>query len=194
MVYIYILELENNKYYVGKTNNIDVRIEEHFNNNGASWTKKYKPIRILEIIPDCDNFDEDKYVLKMMNEKGICNVRGGSFVTIKLSDENINLINRILEYSNDKCSICGSSEHFAINCSSKKTINNIKKDGKCDCVSSLWSPHRISKCFIKNIAKIFDDEGEDVEKIKSLCCYRCGRQGHFIRNCYARTNIKGESI
>ncbi len=193
MVFIYILELQNNKYYVGKTNNINIRIEEHFTNNGSQWTQKYKPINILEVIPDFDDFDEDKYVLKMMNEKGIKNVRGGSFSQINLSNDNISFISRMLETSNDKCYICGSIEHFANNCFSKKIINN-KKDGKCDCISSLWSPHRISKCLIKNIANFFDDEEEDIEKIKCMNCYRCGRKGHFSKNCYAKTNIKGENI
>ena len=32
MVFIYILQLENNKYYVGKSNNPDFRL----NNDGAS--------------------------------------------------------------------------------------------------------------------------------------------------------------
>ena len=37
------LQLENNKYYVGKTTNLDFRIEQHFNSSGSQWTKKYKP-------------------------------------------------------------------------------------------------------------------------------------------------------
>jgi predicted GIY-YIG superfamily endonuclease len=35
MVFIYILELQNNKYYVGKTNNINFRFEQHFNSAGS---------------------------------------------------------------------------------------------------------------------------------------------------------------
>ena len=44
MVYIYILKLKNNKYYVGKTSNPKFRLESHFNSNGSVWTMKYKPI------------------------------------------------------------------------------------------------------------------------------------------------------
>lgn len=47
MVTIYILELENQKYYVGKTENPEVRIDSHFQGEGSVWTKKYKPIRVL---------------------------------------------------------------------------------------------------------------------------------------------------
>ena len=61
MVTIYILELEEGKYYIGKTSNIDLRIEQHNELYGSEWTKKYKPINVLEIIKDCDDYDEDKY-------------------------------------------------------------------------------------------------------------------------------------
>ena len=40
MVYIYVLKLENNKYYVGKTNNPSFRMESHFkpfNNSNADF-------------------------------------------------------------------------------------------------------------------------------------------------------------
>ena len=52
MVFIYALKLENNKYYIGKTNNPSFRIESHFNTEGSFWTKKYKPIQVLELIPN----------------------------------------------------------------------------------------------------------------------------------------------
>ena len=63
MVNIYILLLEVNKYYIGKTTQPDIRLETHFNSNGSSWTKKYKPIKVIGLIPDCDDFYEDKYIL-----------------------------------------------------------------------------------------------------------------------------------
>ena len=40
MVNIYILQLEDNKYYIGKTTQPEIRLESHFNSNGSSWTKK----------------------------------------------------------------------------------------------------------------------------------------------------------
>ena len=58
---IYVLQLENNKYYVGKTTQLDFRIQNHDNGIGSAWTKKYKPIKILKLFPNCDNYDEDKY-------------------------------------------------------------------------------------------------------------------------------------
>ena len=44
MVFIYILLLEHNKYYVGRTDNLEKRLTEHFNLTGSEFTKKYNPI------------------------------------------------------------------------------------------------------------------------------------------------------
>ena len=52
MVAIYCLRLEENKYYVGKTNHIEFRLENHI---GSEWTKKYKPISVENIWPNCDD-------------------------------------------------------------------------------------------------------------------------------------------
>jgi hypothetical protein len=124
-VFIYILELEGGKYYVGKTKNLQFRIESHFNNNGSEWTKKYKPIKMLELISDCDNYDEDKHTLKCMEKYGVNNVRGGSFCKIKLSDENIITLNQIINGSTDKCYICGRDDHFAVDCKKFSVKKNI---------------------------------------------------------------------
>ena len=130
MIYIYILLLQSNKYYVGKTTNPEFRIESHFNSNGSVWTQKYNPIEVIEIIENCDSFDEDKYVLKYMNSKGIDNVRGGSFSQIELSDEQIELINKMLRGANDECFNCGESGHFSKECIQEKLNNYLSKVNK----------------------------------------------------------------
>jgi hypothetical protein len=87
MVYIYILQLEQGKYYVGKTINPSFRLDSHFNSNGSAWTKLYKPIKMIELIPNCDDYDEDKYTRMFMDKYGIDNVRGGSFVSVELENQ-----------------------------------------------------------------------------------------------------------
>lgn len=67
MVHIYILKLKFNKYYIGKTNNPKFIINNHFNSEASAWTKKYKPVKVIDIIKACDNYDEDKYTLKYMD-------------------------------------------------------------------------------------------------------------------------------
>jgi hypothetical protein len=116
MVFIYILELENNKYYVGKTTNPNFRLEQHFTNSGSQWTKKYKPIKILELKQNCDDYDEDKYTRMYMDKYGINNVRGGSYVQLKLDKITIQNLEKMNRGTTDKCFLCGEKGHFVKDC------------------------------------------------------------------------------
>lgn len=126
MVSIYILQLENNKYYVGKTNNPDIRVASHFDSNGSEWTKIYKPIKVYEIISNCDSYDEDKYTLKYMEQKGIDNVRGGSFSQVELSNEQNKFISQMIKGATDKCFNCGESGHFVKECMELKVSEHLE--------------------------------------------------------------------
>lgn len=108
-LYIYILQLEENKYYVGKTKHPKFRLESHFNAEGSEWTKKYKPIEVVKIIEDCDEFDEDKYTLMYMSLYGIDNVRGGSFCSTIINKKNLKIIDNMiagLSKEDVRCCIC----------------------------------------------------------------------------------------
>jgi len=123
MVYIYILQLEQGKYYIGKTANPEFRLDNHFHGNGSAWTKLYKPIKMVELISDCDDYDEDKYTRMYMDKYGIDNVRGGSFVQIKLDKSTIEYLMRLNIGTHDKCFRCGRKGHYSSACYAKKHIN-----------------------------------------------------------------------
>ena len=99
--------------YVGLTQNPHKRFNDHFNGKGAKWTKRYPPIKVIKIISDCDNFDEDKYTIMYMSEYGINNVRGGSFCQVCLSNDSIKTISRMIKGSTDKCFMCGKQWYNA---------------------------------------------------------------------------------
>ena len=114
---IYILQLNNDKYYVGKTNKLlNDRYQEHLDGIGSFWTKKYKPLSIIKQIENSSPFDEDRYVKEYMSIYGIENVRGGSYNQEELNSETIKFLRNELRTSNNECYKCGSTSHFVNEC------------------------------------------------------------------------------
>jgi predicted GIY-YIG superfamily endonuclease len=143
---IYILKLEHGCYYVGKTNNIEKRINQHKNGEGALWTKIHKVISTDKIIHNCSSFDEDKEVKQYMDKYGINKVRGASYVTKDLTEEQYKFLTEAIRGANDACTRCGRKNHFIKDCYAKIDINNNIID------------EYIYSCDICN--KEFDDENQ----------------------------------
>jgi predicted GIY-YIG superfamily endonuclease len=119
---IYILRLENNKWYIGKSNNLEKRIQAHMNGSASLWTKKYKPLKVEKIIKNTSSFDEDKYTMEYFAKYGIDNVRGGLYVTETLDKLQQYTIKKSLWGANDCCTLCGRKGHFVKSCKSTKDI------------------------------------------------------------------------
>ena len=124
---IYVMELENGKYYVGKTKNFEIRIGQHFSNTGSVWTQKHHPIKVIEVIETNDDFDEDKITKKYMRLYGIDNVRGGAYVTIELSSNQKSLLEKELIHADNKCLGCGLIGHYIKQCPLNQTPSNCYK-------------------------------------------------------------------
>jgi NAD-dependent DNA ligase len=89
---IYILGLEDEKYFVGTTTNSYFTLKSYLNNNKAAWTQKYKPLRVTRFIEDCYDYEEDIVTLNLMKIYGIANVRGGSYVNVNLDKATLDII------------------------------------------------------------------------------------------------------
>ena len=116
---IYILKLENNKYYIGSSRNVDKKYQKHVNGTICSWTKKYKPLFIEKIIPSAHPYDEDKYTIKYMNMHGIDNVRGGLFSMEELDKSQRHIIKETIWEITGCCTKCGrtgNKGHTVENC------------------------------------------------------------------------------
>ena len=105
---IYCLKLKEDKYYIGKTVNMCVRLNQHLTGKGALWTEKYKPIDILFVIKEFNYNDEFMYTLFMMKIFGIDNIRGFSGKYCSLEFDPIfkaSLIEKLNETNIEKLSI-----------------------------------------------------------------------------------------
>jgi hypothetical protein len=182
MVYIYVLRLHSNKYYIGKTNNPKFRMQTHYDSNGSEWTKKYKPITIHELIPDCDNFDEDKITIKYMEKYGIDNVRGGTFSQINLTDENVNIIKRMIWSSTDRYNKCGSNKHFVKDCKKswlKEHFSQFYSDSGQESESEIYSDDFEDESIEENIDS---EENLEEEYEEIWCCLYCGKPFETLDN------------
>lgn len=139
--YIYVLLLNSEsdpKYYVGKTGDLVIRIADHSDRKGSSWTSLYKPIKVIGLRLCNSMFDEDTTTEGYMMRYGISNVRGGSYVSKILSQQQvISLLKEFLGMTN-RCFKCGRQGHFAAQCYAKSwccfyypTIHNPHTDPNC---------------------------------------------------------------
>ena len=55
--YMYILRCNDNSYYVGSTNNLTLRVEEHQNGEGAEYTKHRLPVELV-YYEECQSIKE----------------------------------------------------------------------------------------------------------------------------------------
>ena len=99
MIHIVILELENNCFFIGKTNDLLFNINK-YNRNFNDFTIKNKPIKIHEFKENCNIYELDITVKIYMNKYGINNVRGGSYCDLILSKEQISILEKELKIIN----------------------------------------------------------------------------------------------
>lgn len=121
---IYVIECQDNNYYIGKTiNEVGVRFSQHKNNQSCAFTSKYKPIKIVETFKTKDPLDEDKITKKYMMKYGIEKVRGGSYTKIELDDWMIKSLEHEFTSVKDLCYNCNEKGHFAKDCPLDKKLN-----------------------------------------------------------------------
>ena len=208
---IYILRLEEGKYYVGKSENVLQRYQHHIQGKGAAWTRKYKPISLENTIECASPFDEDKITKEYMSMYGIENVRGGSYVEIELSEFHTNALQMEIWTANNLCSQCGRTGHFVKDCYAKTDVSGKKIEFVED---SAWGCEYCEKTFATQFGcmvherscKEKQEKQEKQEKKtnptrvqpksvkQTITCYRCGRAGHKSPYCYASRHIDGHEL
>ena len=168
---IYVLALEEGKYYVGKTRDLNNRILAHRNKVASAWTTKYPYVKVLTTYTG-DGFEEDKFVIKYMEEFGIENVRGGSYSNIDLTLDQAISIRRALATASNSCIACGYDDHYIQDCKTPM------------CYRCGRPNHLATACQAKSHALCGRLDG----------CYRCGRTDHWAIRCNRSKDIFGRPI
>ena len=178
----YILKLKGGKWYVGYTTKGVERIQDHIDENGAKWTKKYAPVKPIpwsqtppgktKATPNnkVDN-DEDKLTLKLMKEHGIKNVRGGSWCMVKMRNKTIRELEGLI--------VKKKTKPYANN----KTVN------RCKGVKRNGDP---CKQFVRKKGGYCQYHSDQKRAKKKVICAKCNRIGHESKDCYAKTKVSGK--
>jgi len=77
---VYVLELEDDCWYIGITHNLNMRYAQHVAGDGALWTKMHPPKRIHEVYVHEPTFKLENIVTrKYIDIYGEDKVRGGAW-------------------------------------------------------------------------------------------------------------------
>lgn len=181
-MYIYVLQCQSNKWYIGKSVDFTNRFIEHVTKNGSAWTIKYPPIEIFDVKPLSSKFDEDNLTMEYMDKYGIDNVRGGAYVQVYLPDVQRNEIERKLSSANDTCFNCKQTGHMINKCPTIPSHNVQLQTRNREIVAKNSIVSKPSNSFHYSIGN----------KQRNAYCYKCGRKGHYSNTCYAKTSLKGK--
>jgi len=221
---LYILKLKNNKWYIGTSENVENRIDQHFKGNGSKWTQKHTPVQLITKYKIKDLHDEDKITIQYMEKYGINNVRGGSFCSINLSDGEKEVLRKMIKTQNNKCFTCGNIGHFSKDCTNEWIdISDIEseyesesdliiKNNNIKCFRCNRKGHMKNDCYAKSDVygnKLYDDSEDNSEYDSeddsedyseeliinnNIKCYRCHRKGHMKNDCYAKSDVYGNKL
>ena len=79
---VYVLKCEDDCYYIGVSSNLNARLAQHFHGNGCAWTRRHKPIKLIEVYIGGER-KENEIALQYINKYGYAKARGGKYLKDK---------------------------------------------------------------------------------------------------------------
>lgn len=182
---VYVLECENNKYYVGSTSHKRQRFKQHWAKRGGSkWTRQHKPLRIARQynrVPEAYYLGlEAKVTAECMLEFGVNNVRGAMFAqpqTLTLDD--LDALTGFLGHYNDL-------NYKEVSLTLRRTlpvapVKDVPKKTK-------KKKKKTKRAFIEHDrCNLCGQRGHWAAECQSFRCYACGEVGHYAADCPDRS-------
>jgi len=162
---IYVLKLQQGKFYIGKSEDVTKRYQDHVNGMGPLWTQKYKPTSLFKTIRSKSSFDEDNITKEYMNLYGISNVRGGSYSSEVLPDYQVKTLRTELMTANDLCFRCGRPGHLSSQCYAKTHQKHEILSTVGECFRCGRTSHFSGNCYAKRHVKT----GKCLSQTDSYC-------------------------
>lgn len=218
MEQLYVLQLEDGKYYVGKTKDIRRRVGEHASGSGSSWTTTHKPIKVMEVRPLTGAHDENNTTKDLMKKHGVDNVRGGSYTAVNLPEAVKSVLQSEIRAGSDACFKCGREGHFANKCTeicapdeelewecyhcpqtfaTESACNSHERTCRAKQEEEEWGCEYCDRTFTTKFGCSVHERScrpPSPPTKKSGSCYRCGRTGHWSPECYAKTDTDGNDL
>ena len=202
--YVYTVQLRDDFWYVGTTVDPTSRLDAHRSGKGSEWTRQHPPLEgcsysLKEVKGDNGQarLDEDSEVKRLMMEHGIEKVRGGSYSTTILSRSDVKALSKELRHASGGCLRCGHKSHWATSCYAGKDVagNDISDDERDDQKPFKSSTQYFNgKTFNQSPVKYNQVNRKTSDDSKEESCHRCGRTGHWVKDCYAKIDIEGHAI
>jgi len=159
--YVYVLKLQDGKYYAGKSSDPDRRFLEHKNGTASEWTKQYKPImRPIDEIPMTSEHDETNITIDLMKKYGIDNVRGGPWTSVFLAEDEKSFIQKQIHSESDECYGCGQSDHFVKECP--------QRSNTLQCYGCQETGHFVKECPNKVEELLFEKKNQNQEELPNM--------------------------
>ena len=82
--FVYVLELQDQKFYVGWSLDVQRRIAQHFLGRGSCWTRLHPPLDPISVEEGSKELENCK-TIALMIKKGWRNVRGGNWTRVLMT-------------------------------------------------------------------------------------------------------------
>jgi predicted GIY-YIG superfamily endonuclease len=155
-MWLYVLKLAHDKWYVGTTRGpVRHRVDAHQRGAGSSWTRKHRVLGVAEqtpVDPATAGFTEDAKVLAMMARFGIEAVRGGTYSAPALGTRATLELRRKLWHNSGACMRCGRRGHMAAGCWALTTVDGDPIGTRARCTRCVRASHTVAQCYARTTA------------------------------------------